>query len=263
MTELDPETRSSLEDVTRQLEHYREDYEISIRNPSAELLQSADKCIGKGHFGEAFLINWKDQPAVLKRPTENGSFAQFAKEYNTLLHLGGAGGAPLPLCLVENPYFVLMSYRGSKTLHDALLEWSWDKASVVQTGINVCQRVSEVHQRGFVHCDIDSANLIVGEDLDISVIDFGSARRIGGHPRYPDEHRCQWQAPELSEFYPISAKADTYSVGAILRQLFSKVEHVTGMEDVLRAALDKDPEQRPSLTEVIEALKSLDIGQSR
>ncbi|XP_042892346.1 serine/threonine-protein kinase STY13-like, partial [Penaeus japonicus] len=151
----------------------------------------------------------------------------------------------------------------SHCLTDVALEWSWDKASVVQTGINVCQRVSEVHQRGFVHCDINSANLIVGEDLDISVIDFGSATRIGGHPRYPDERRCQWQAPELSEFYPISAKADTYSVGAILRQLFSKVEHVTGMEDVLRAALDKDPEQRPSLTEVIEALKSLDIGQSR
>jgi eukaryotic-like serine/threonine-protein kinase len=132
-----------------------------------------------------------------------------------------------------------------------------------------------VHAAGVVHCDVKPANLLLGEDGRLVLVDFGIAETIGGDPAHParrDGHVIgspAYMAPELVRGEPPQPPADLWSLGATLyaavegRPPFPQAEAVPTLTAVLhdppqparRAArlqpllallLNKDPARRPS-----------------
>lgn len=69
-------------------------------------------CLGKGTFGEAYLVTDDDEPAVLKVGTAHSSFEQFLREFEILQTLDGAGGAPLALRFRKDPLSFRMTFKG-------------------------------------------------------------------------------------------------------------------------------------------------------
>ena len=80
------------------------------------------------------------------------------------------------------------------------------------------------HQKGIVHRDIKPANILVGQDLKVSIVDFGIARTatstmtqtgmLMGTPRY--------MSPEQITGKKVDNRSDIFSLGAILYELLTQ-----------------------------------------
>jgi tetratricopeptide (TPR) repeat protein len=92
----------------------------------------------------------------------------------------------------------------------------------------VCNGVQHAHVRGVIHCDIKPANILVSEDGQPHVLDFGLARLTTTRPDGLTENGSapgtpSWMSPEQAGgmLDKIDTRTDVYSLGKILYQLLT------------------------------------------
>jgi len=90
----------------------------------------------------------------------------------------------------------------------------------------VCAGLSAAHQSGVVHCDLKPDNLLVARDGRVVITDFGIARALQQSvPTKRDPRRFDgtpmYVAPEQVGGETIDARADLYSLGAVLYELLT------------------------------------------
>lgn len=125
---------------------------------------------------------------------------------------------------------VMERLRGHALTH-RLRHLRYDKAlmpvdEAIQIGVQVLSSLTEAHGAGLVHRDLKPDNIFlhrVGKGRIVKVIDFGIAHRDGsemtrvgqvlGTPAY--------MSPEQARGAAIDGRADLYSLGVILFQLFT------------------------------------------
>jgi serine/threonine protein kinase len=122
--------------------------------------------------------------------------------------------------------YLAMEYIAGETLEQILekrgrLPWR----EVVELGIQICEALHYAHERGVVHRDLKPSNLMVNEQGQIKLTDFGIAKdlnaaaltaqgRTVGTPAY--------MAPEQIRGTPeVSHKTDLYSLGLVLYQMLT------------------------------------------
>jgi len=96
--------------------------------------------------------------------------------------------------------------------------------------IKVCRAVHEAHMHGIVHRDLKPGNILVGEDGEPRVIDFGVARLLGGNLTLEQATitgsvvgTVGYMSPEQAagETRRITWRSDVYSLGAVLCELLT------------------------------------------
>src|SRR5258705_7262651 len=92
----------------------------------------------------------------------------------------------------------------------------------------VCLAVQHAHVVGVIHCDIKPANILVGDDGQPPVLDFGLARLTTSRPDGLTENGSapgtpSWMSPEQAagQLERIDMRTDVYSLGKILYQLLT------------------------------------------
>ena len=89
---------------------------------------------------------------------------------------------------------LVMEYRGGPTLATLLRGGrSLPPSIVAALGQQLLAALQAVHAAGVVHCDVKPANLLVGDDGRLTLIDFGIAEIDGRHscPRCPSPRLCR------------------------------------------------------------------------
>ena len=155
----------------------------------------------------------------------------------------------------------------------------------VAIALDVLAGLRAAHARGLVHCDVKSANVMVGES-STKLIDFGIARsRSDVRPEGSSIGSLHYMAPEQLLGERLTAATDLYSVGVMLYEALTgrvpfhgetpedvAAAHVAGvpmplrehnpgiapgLESVVMQALRREPERRFATADaMIDALRS-------
>jgi eukaryotic-like serine/threonine-protein kinase len=142
-------------------------------------------------------------------------------------------------------YLVVELLRG-RTLEKLLGDRALDPARSIHILRQVCSALIYLHARGIVHRDLTPANILVGRDDHVTLIDFGIAHvacyaritmqgMVLGTPAY--------LAPEQARGEAVDARADLYSLGVIAYQCLSGIKPFasTSAIECLLQQLNKTP----------------------
>jgi serine/threonine protein kinase len=188
--------------------------------------------------------------------------------------------------------FIVMEYIGAKSLATMMSDNEEIPVSkVVDIIFKCCKALEYAHSKGVVHRDIKPANILITEDGDVKIVDFGIAKvrdevdtlssGLFGSPLY--------MAPEQIEEKEVSPSTDLYALGVVLYELLTGekifeadnvhthmykilnekpkplskhgVEHAEKLQPIVDQALEKEQEQRyPAAADFAAAIRSVDIA---
>lgn len=106
-----------------------------------------------------------------------------------------------------------------------------EPARAARIGRQICAALAHAHAAGIVHRDIKPANVIVSDDDDVKVTDFGIARATGDEKLTATGSvmgTAHYISPEQAGGGPINAQSDIYSAGIVLYEMLTGAVPFTG-----------------------------------
>jgi serine/threonine-protein kinase len=118
--------------------------------------------------------------------------------------------------------YLVMEFVTGKSLESLLLMGrTFPLDRVCAIGIEVCDALEHAHSRNVVHRDVKPANILLQENGQAKVTDFGVAylakstlTKPGQSPGTPS-----YMSPEQIEGKPVDGRSDLFSLGAVLYEL--------------------------------------------
>lgn len=162
--------------------------------------------------------------------------------------------------------FLVMEPVGGKSLWIVVQHVRYGPKQAAEWMLEVCKAVEALHKQGWVHGDLSPQNIVINENGEPILIDFGLARRVDSETDLAAPGTKDFRAPELehpaSKTHPI--QCDIYSLGAILHWLLNSATAeaprsstaAPPLNRLCQRAMDPDPESRFSnAAEMAETLE--------
>jgi eukaryotic-like serine/threonine-protein kinase len=195
--------------------------------------------IGRGNMGRVFLGHdpFVDRRVAIKlahaeqlRDEESG--AQYRKQFFNEAHTAGLLTHPNIVSIYdagvdgEDCYIVMEYVEGGKTLKqhcrsDSLLSIE----RVVEVVFKMAKALDYAHRAGVIHRDVKPSNVLVGQEMDVKLGDFGIAyvsrqestgtmpMSMIGSPRY--------MSPEQLNEDSLTTQTDIFSLGVMMYELLT------------------------------------------
>jgi len=166
--------------------------------------------------------------------------------------------------------YIIMEYLPNSDLCNYLRQnGSMDECTARGIFIQLCQAVGHVHAKHFAHHDLKLENILVDENKNIKLIDFGMSiylpktnmkvSQYSGTPYY--------MPPEILTHEPFDPKqADIWSLGVVLYQMvfnkrpYAAKDYRNLREQVCQGDLDlvSSPQLSPELADLLQRLMTKD-----
>ncbi|KAL2239599.1 UNVERIFIED_CONTAM: putative inactive receptor kinase, partial [Sesamum indicum] len=212
-----------------------------------DLLRASAEVLGKGSFGTAYKAVLEESTTVVVKRLKEVIVGK--RDFEQQMEIIGRVGQHPNIVPLRAYYYSkdekLLVYdyypngslasllHGNKTTGRAPLDWE----SRVKMSLGAARGIAHLHSIGgakFTHGNIKSSNVLLNQDLDGCVSDFGLAPLMN-HPSTSSRH-AGYRAPEVMETRKHTHKSDVYSFGVIL------LEMLTG----------KQPIQSPSREDIVD-----------
>jgi serine/threonine protein kinase/Tfp pilus assembly protein PilF len=174
---------------------------------------------------------------VIRRDiTSRSALQRFKHESEILGHLRHPGVAQIYEAGAHGgesgaPFFAMEFIPGARSITRYAAEEQLSVADRITLFTRVCEAVQAGHQRGIIHRDLKPANILVNEQGQPKLIDFGVARatdadltlatfqtdagELVGTLRYMSPEQCEGQASLLD------TRSDVYALGVVLYELLT------------------------------------------
>ncbi len=200
--------------------------------------------LGRGGMGEVYRADdlKLKQPVALKflpasLNTGGAALARFYKEVSVARQISHRHVCRVyDVAEYQGEHFISMEFVRGEELSSLLKRIGRvppDKA--VEVARQLCAGLSAVHERGVLHRDLKPANIMLDEQGEVRITDFGIAafaiedpREMSGTPAY--------MSPEQLDSRELTVKSDIYSLGLVLYELFTgkKAFSATSLPELLR-----------------------------
>jgi type II secretory ATPase GspE/PulE/Tfp pilus assembly ATPase PilB-like protein/tRNA A-37 threonylcarbamoyl transferase component Bud32 len=117
-------------------------------------------------------------------------------------------------------HFIVMEMVEGENLRTRLRrEGRLARGEALRIATSVAHALAAAHELGLVHRDIKPDNIMISEDGDVKVADFGLARQVaGGGDITGDGMACgtpPYMSPEQIAGHPVDGRSDLYSLGIV------------------------------------------------
>jgi class 3 adenylate cyclase/predicted Ser/Thr protein kinase len=119
-------------------------------------------------------------------------------------------------------YFIAMEYIAGDTLSDRLQSGPLPVDEAVRLAIQVVEGMGCAHDKGIIHSDIKSANIMVSDRGQAKILDFGLARLSGRAELSPSgsiRGTLACMSPEQIRGEPGDPRSDIWALGVLLYEM--------------------------------------------
>lgn len=165
----------------------------------------------------------------------------------------------------DGQLFICMAYCTGEPLASRLKRGPLELNESVDIAIGIARGLAEAHSHGIIHRDIKPSNVMIADQNEVKILDFGIAKHAGdpsitstglavGTPAY--------MAPEQAAGMEIDRRADIWSLGVVLYRMVSGdlPFRESSTPALLQAICGKEPEpialriagELPGIQEIID-----------
>ncbi|MEW8404149.1 MAG: HDOD domain-containing protein [Candidatus Thiodiazotropha taylori] len=206
------------------------------------------KELGSGNQGTVYLCHdsqLERQVAIklLDKVLQDASFRDEARTMSKLQHpnivsiyeAGEHKGTP----------FLVFEYAQGKLLSDHIQGEPLELPLALKIFEGLLDGMSQAHRAGIVHRDLKPSNIIIGEDKQPKIMDFGIARLLS-EAKGPDKQLIgtpRYLAPEYIQAGEVGPQADVFALGLILDEMLTGMPVFSGQNQqiVIDAILKLEP----------------------
>ena len=189
--------------------------------------------IGEGASGVTYVATFQGGTVAVKMASGSGGVEDWKREVKALTALRHPNIIRVMGVICATPSFgLVLEYCGGGDLCSALRN-ATPPGFLGRVSLGVSAGMMHLHERGVLHRDLKSANVLLDTSAVVKITDFGLAASA------PDDTRAggkltaetgtyQWMAPEVCLHQQYSRSADVFSFGCVL---FELVAHEPPFDD--------------------------------
>ncbi|KAA3609278.1 MAG: DUF5050 domain-containing protein [Calditrichaeota bacterium] len=154
---------------------------------------------------------------------------------------------------VDGHMFMVMAFCEGRTLRQIIDETTKDSGpglpheQSIDIIFQLVQGLGEAHKNGVVHRDIKPSNIIVSNDGELKILDFGLAQIKGGVEKFENSAApgtLLYMSPEQAIGEKTDSRSDIWSLGVVMYEMLGGVLPFQGEYEqaVIYAILKENPE---------------------
>jgi len=120
--------------------------------------------------------------------------------------------------------YIAMAYIEGQTLRERICQHPLKTGEAVEVAVQIVEGLDEAHQKGIVHRDVKSSNIMITEKGQAKIMDFGLAKMAGG-PMITTEAKTMgtvaYMSPEQARGEEPDHRTDIWSLGVVLYEMLT------------------------------------------
>ncbi|XP_062406234.1 tyrosine-protein kinase fynb isoform X2 [Sardina pilchardus] len=243
-------TRAQFETLQQLVQHYSESADglcfnltsvcvnytpdtVGLTHDAWEIVRSSlelEVKLGAGCFADVWCGTWNGTTKVAVKTLKPGTMSpeSFLEEAQIMKKLRHDKLVQLYAVVSEEPIYIVTEYMGKGSLLDFLKDGEGrglKLPNLVDMAAQVAGGMAYIERMNYIHRDLRSANILVGDNLVCKIADFGLARLIEDNEytaRQGAKFPIKWTAPEAALYGKFTIKSDVWSFGILLTELVTK-----------------------------------------
>ncbi|MDZ7720217.1 MAG: serine/threonine-protein kinase [Balneolaceae bacterium] len=195
---------------------------------------------------------------------------------------------------VDDELFIVLEYVDGQELKDVIEEGELSTNDKLEIASQTASGIHAAHQKGVIHRDIKTRNIMIDISGNVKIMDFGLARLVGTDPITKTGTTIgttAYMSPEQLRGSGADMRSDIWSYGVVLYELFSGELPFRGLHEpavmysitedpphpidekdaevpeyiktIIARCLEKNPEERyQTVGEILDDLKSQNLDSS-
>lgn len=148
--------------------------------------------------------------------------------------------------------FISMAFYQGQTLRQLINSKHIDYQTFHSIASQIAAGIDSAHKSGIIHRDIKPENILITEDLQVKILDFGIAR-VQDFPALTRQETvvgtAAYMSPEQVEGLPLDERTDIFSFGAVMYEMLAGEKPFQGdySTAISYAIVHEDPKNLPEL----------------
>lgn len=209
--------------------------------------------LGQGQFGEVWAGKWNRTVDVAVKTLKEGTmsveaFLDEAKIMHRLRHRKLV--LLMGVCTRMQPIYIITEMMVNGSLLEYLRKdggMTIKLPTIIDMAAQIADAMRYLEKEQYIHRDLRAANILVGENNNVKVADFGLARLVdpddsevytsGDNGKFP----IKWTSPEAAFSRKFSTKSDVWSFGILLYEMvtFGRIPY-PGMDNTQTLVFIRD-----------------------
>ncbi len=159
--------------------------------------------------------------------------------------------------------YIAMEYVEGETLRDKIRKGPLKTEDALRIAVQIAAGLGEAHNKGIIHRDVKSANVMVTNNGQAKVMDFGLAKLRGGSSLTRSQTTLgtvSYMSPEQAGGDELDGRTDIWSLGVVLYEMLTGKLPFQGDHDqtVIHSILHREPKppskMRPGLASGLDGI---------